>query len=239
MATCTHAVANVNTANASSYASDAFVPAVGDLLIVLANASGTLTNPATLTSSIGGFTFTQFAVKTHTTTAAPADSLYGFVSDALVTDDSSQTVTIDVTGDNATGMTIAVLRVAGMTKVGLEAIRQIGVSNGSSSATPDAVFASGVALTGNVTIAAVGCRGLSPIVTEPTDWTERADLNHTSPNSGLEYATRDSGFTGDTITWGSLPSSSWGSLIVELDTSGAGGGPSIAPLAHYHNSLRD
>jgi hypothetical protein len=60
-------------------------------------------------------------------------------------------------------------------------------------------------------------------VTEPTGWTEHADTGYNNPTSGMEVASRDSGFTSTSIIWGSNSASNWGAIIAELDSSAAGG----------------
>ncbi|MDP2735983.1 MAG: hypothetical protein Q8P12_07310, partial [bacterium] len=53
----------------------------------------------------------------------------------------------------------------------------------------------------------------------PVGWTEQADVGQGNPPVGLETVTRDSGFTGTTITWGGTSASAFASIIVELDTA--------------------
>lgn len=216
MASVTHAVATPDT-GATPNTSGSFTPAEGDLLIVWVHGTGTAETTATLTSSVGGFTFSQFAVATTQT----LDKLFGFVSDALVgASPSSQTVTFTIPADQCTGSCIVVQRVSGMTKYGLTAIRQSAKTDGdgsNSGTTPSATFSSSV-LTGNPTLVAVGNHDNPAAVTEPSGWTESADIGYNTPTTGLETAYRNSGFTGTTITWGST-TDPHGELIVELDAS--------------------
>lgn len=218
MAACTFAVGTADT-GVTPNTSGAFTPAVGDLLIAFIVASGTTQAVATLTSSIGGFTFTQFAKGAY---SSSANSIYGFVSDALVSSATSQSVTFDTASDGATGTVIFVFRVSGMTRTGLSAIRQFGLQdNGSASGTPTVSFNSGAALTGNPTLGCVGNSSSPAGMTAPTNWTEPAggDLGYSTPTTGGEVVSRDSGSTASSITWGGTSATVYGAMIVELDTS--------------------
>lgn len=216
MAACTHAVTTASTTNATSYASGSFTPAAGDLLIGLVRAGATVADPpnATMITSLGiPFTFIRRQIF-----RTSLDSLYAFVSNGLVAA-SSQTVTFNCTGDAADGTVIFVCRVSGMTRTGLDAIRQsAGQDNQAAAGTPAPAFGSS-ALTGNVTMGVVGNSTNPATMTTPTNWTEQADSGYATPTSGAEYVTRDSGFTGTTVTWGSTSATAFGSLIIELDTT--------------------
>jgi hypothetical protein len=217
-ATTTSANVTTNTNNTATYASGAFTPAANDLLVVLVMHTGTSITSNTLTSSVGGQSFTKMLDVTHTLNARD----YVFIADTLSTA-VSQTVTFN-RGDasNGTGITIFVIRVSGMTRTGSAAARQISpLATGSGGATPAATLASS-ALTGNPTIAFLANSTNPAGMTPPTSWTELVvDQGYASPTAGSEYATRDSGFTGTVVTWGSTSASVWGVVAVELDTSAA------------------
>lgn len=220
MATCTFAVGTADT-GATPNTSGAFTPSANDLLVAFVVASDTTQATATLTNS-AGLTFTQFLRATYRTSA---DSVYGFVSDALVSSATSQTVDFDTASDAATGTIIFVFRVSGMTRTGLSAVRQSGKGdNGAAFANPSASF-SGAALTGNPVLGCVG-NSTSPGTISPTvtpGFTEPAggDLGYSTPTTGGEVQFINSGFTSSTLTWGGNSASAWGALIVELDTSAA------------------
>jgi hypothetical protein len=59
--------------------------------------------------------------------------------------------------------------------------------------------------------------------TPPTGWTERMDIGYSAPPTGLDVASRDSGYTGTGDAFGTTPVGNWSSLILELDTSAPGG----------------
>jgi len=214
-ATATLGVTINSTSNGSSYTSGSFTPANGDLLVAYALGRATVTRPATMTDSLSG-TWTQIlAIDGSVTT----DTQYLFVRTASVSN-SSMTVTFDCTGDAATGLELFVVRIAGMSRFGSSAVLQTANQTAQSAGgTPAPSFGSS-ALNGNVTLAFITSQaGTIPWITEPSGWTERADVGFTSPTTSAEYATRDSGFTGTTITWGSSSSQVFGDVIVELDTS--------------------
>lgn len=81
MAAVTHAIATASTSNASSYASGSFTPAANDLLVAFVAASSTVAT-GTMTSSVGGQTFTKV---TSFLLGASAWTLYAFICDQLAT----------------------------------------------------------------------------------------------------------------------------------------------------------
>lgn len=211
MAVTTHAVATGDTANVTSYVTGSFTPAANDLLVGLVSASATVA-AGSMTNSAGlGFTKITTALKGTST-----DTLYLFVANALAAA-SAQTCTFDCTGDASTGVVTYICRISGMTLTGSSAVKQSAVtSNMATGTTPNATFAAS-ALTGNPTIGFASGTGA---VTPPTSWTELvADTAITLPTLSAEYCTRDSGFTGTTITWGSTITGISGCLIAEFDTS--------------------
>lgn len=202
------------TTNAASYTSGAFTPVAGNLLVAFVAASGSTGASPTLTDTQNiGWTLISSAVK-----AVSADTLYLFVSNRSCAA-SSTTVTFGTSGGGtASGCIILIAQVTLMTRFGQDASRQTARQQNIASATPAPAF--GVAaLTGNPTL---GCilNGTNPAtMTTPVSWTERQDVGYVTPTNGAEYVTRDSGFTGTTVTWGSVSASNFASMIIELDTS--------------------
>lgn len=214
-ATTTQGVSTVNTANTSSYASGAFTPVAGDLLVAFVVASATIATGTMTDSQALGFTkVTSGVYFTNVST------IYMFVSNNTAAA-TSMTVTFDCTGDNATGAAINVYRIAGMSRTGSSAIKQTAkTENGVAAGTPAATFAAS-ALTGNVTIGVVGNGNNPAAMIPPTGWTEAPtpDVGYATPPTGQETVFRNSGFTGTTITWGSASATEYGVIIAELDTS--------------------
>lgn len=214
MAATTHRVAIADTSNAATYTSGAFTPGADELLVVFAVVTATAA-AGTCTSSVSGHSFKQI---TTALKASSGDKLYCYVSNQLATA-VSQTVTIDVTGDNGTSCVGFVAGVSGMVRIGAGAVRQSAVQSNQASGTPAPAFSQS-ALTGNVTLGFVGNATNPAALTPPTSWTEPTggDTGIGTPATGGEYVFRDSGFTGTTITWGSA-GGVFGDIIIELDTS--------------------
>jgi hypothetical protein len=217
--------------DASTYTTGAAVPTASDLLIGIVGAAATV-DPAAFTSSDAGKT--DFTKITSAVFNSSANTAYAFVADQLA-DADSQTFTFDCTGDQAFGCNLCVLAVSGMTNVGAAAVRQFKIVENVDStvvATPEVIF-DAVCLTGNPTIFIVS-KTVNLGVTTPTNWTERHNQGHATPNSRLMVDTRDSGFTGDTITAGGTAGTSLYCVIgLELDAS-AGGGGVVIPIFDYH-----
>lgn len=204
-----------STTNAATYLSGSFTPTTGNLLVAFAGATGSTGANATMTDSLGiGWTLIASCVK-----ATSADTLYVFVSNRFATG-SAMTVTFHTSGGGtASGCIIFVAQVTSMTRAAKDASRQTAVqSNQAAAGTPGPAF--GVsALTGNPTLGCIFNATNPATMTTPTNWTERQDVGYATPTTGGEYVTRDSGFTGTTVTWGSTSGSAFCSLIIELDTS--------------------
>jgi hypothetical protein len=230
MATVTHRISTAATTNVSSYASGAFTPAVGDLLVAFVVSTDTVA-AGTMTGTGAGQSFTK--VGSYTKAATAAGTIYCFVSNILTTVAASQTVTFDCTGDAATGAVIQVFSISGMTRTALNgAVRQFnGVSN-QAAGTPAPAFSS-AALTGNVCAGVVGNATNPATMTAPGSWTEGNDTGYATPTTGAEYIYRNSGFTGTTVTWGSASATGYGAMIVEFDTTAA---PKMATLVDDFNA---
>jgi hypothetical protein len=216
VATVTHAVTMADTSNLTAYTTGAFTPAASDLLVAGVGAANTIA-AGTMTDS-QGLGFTKI---TSGLFMGSADTYYFFVANALAAA-SSMTVTFDCTGDAASGVNFFVSRVAGMTATGSAAVRQTAKDeNGTGSNNPCVSQFASACLTANPTLGYV-FNGNNPAAqTPPTNWTEQADTGFATPSRGGEYISRDSGFTGTQIQWGSIGSATYGALIVELDTGAA------------------
>ncbi len=212
--TVTLGVTDVDTSNVTSYLTGSFATAANDLLVVFVVATATVA--AGGCSDNGGGTYTKI---TSSTKNASADTLYLFVANQLDPGSATRTVTFTSTGDAATGAVIIVLRVAGMSKTGTAAVRQTAVQNNQASGTtPAPAFAASV-LTGNPTVGFVGNATNPATMTPPAGWTEQGDVGYATPTTGGEGVSRDSGFSGTTITWGGTSGSAFGDIVAELDAT--------------------
>lgn len=207
------------TTGTGPYTSSAFTPQDGDLLLVFAVVSNTAV-VATMTNSEGTQMVLHVAGATNAAFRTSLDRLYVFIANSYSTA-VSQTVTIDVTGDPGTGACIGIIAVAGMHRVGVGAVRQVGrQQNQAAGGTPAPAFPA-AALSTNPIFGAIGNNSNPAAMTPPTDWIEPvADGGYNTPTTGFQFVGRASGFTGETVTWGSTSASTFASYIIELDASG-------------------
>ncbi len=216
MATITAVADDVDTGNGTSYTNINFTPAVDDLIVHLVATSGSVepTAAGAVTDNQSGtYTLVAFALR-----SSSASSVYAFVRDQAVASAVTHTLTFACSGDAATGCCQKSLLVAGMSKYGAAAIRQSKVSsNNAAGGTPAIAFDSSC-LFGNVTIAIVGAAANPPAITQPTNWTEQTDNGVNTPSQGFEIVSRESGFDGNTITWGGTSAAAFGLVAIELDT---------------------
>jgi hypothetical protein len=204
-----------DTTNGTSYVSPSHTPPANQTLVYMVQASGTTATAPTLTASANSLTFTLVEQATKNTSA---DRQYLFVANqATPGSPVAMTVTFDCSADAATGAIISGVGYD-ITKVGTAAIRQSAkVDNVAGGTAPATTFAA-AALTTNPTIFAFHV-GVTTGSTPPTNWTEQVDANYSTPAQGGGYATRDSGFTGTTVTLGSSTNGACSAVAVELDAS--------------------
>lgn len=192
----------------------------GDLLVVVVGASG-YAGAWTVTDDNSSGTYTDVTGVINEN--AGTDTMRVFVRNSLVPATASTIITGTASGGGDTGGGFAVYRLTGMSRSGSAAVRQFKVvNNGIMSSTPAATFTS-AALTGNSVIGAV-IISLNPAgLTPPASpvMVEKHDIGYATPAFGLETCTLDSGFTGTTVTWGSLSGATFGCVIVEMDSSAA------------------
>ena len=109
-----------------------------------------------------------------------------------------------------------------MLRAGPAAIRQFTKQdNQAGGGTPAPAF--GVScLTGNLTLVACANAANPAALTPNASWSEKLDSGHGTPTTGIEISSRDSGFTGTTVTFGGTSGSAFCTIAVELDASAAG-----------------
>jgi hypothetical protein len=189
-------------------------PAVGDLFVVFCNVSGNTNASPTCSDNNGGtYDLVLTALKNSS-----ADTLSVFVRRTALPNTTSTVITV-ATGSNTAGE-IIVIAYSGSLRYGSSAIRSKGSQANQASGGTPAPALNIAALTGNPTITCVanGTAGGSVIVPNAS-WTERQDVSQSTPTTGIEAATRDSGFTGTTITQGGTSSTAFASAAVELDST--------------------
>lgn len=208
MAAVVAGVSLASTSNIETYTTGSFTPAANDLLVVIFKITASAVTPVVSTSS--GITFTGV----HNS----GTQEYIYIADSLATA-VSMTVHVVVTGDAGTGCAISVLRVSGMSRTGASAKVQSVTNTGLAATTPSITFGANVQ-TGNPTLIMLGNNTNPAGVTPDASWTEQHDIGYATPTTGLETASRDSGFTGTGVTWGTS-ASAWTMFGIELDASAA------------------
>lgn len=191
----------------------------GDLLVLFAFASGNTND--TPTASESGVDASDGAYDLIGVASAGIGGvdyrLSAFVRTTLIstgTAGGSGVVTIQ-TGSNSS-RSAHVYAIKGMTQAGLAAIRSFGLQDTQSASTTPAPTLDQAALTTSITLIAVGS---ADTTTEPPiDWIERHDTSTTTPTLSLESASRDSGFTGTTITYDAAQGTEFCSFAIELNT---------------------
>ena len=226
MATVSH-LGSIWDTNAGNHTVTA-TPAVGDLIVVFAANSGrTKAQPPTITDNNGGGTYTRIPAADYIKSAS-ADSGWVFVRDALIASATSTIFTATQSGDSGGGLTV--MKITGMSRVGLAAVRQVKVQNNVASGTPAVTF-SMPALTGNPLIGIVnsttnGSANSAP----PTGWTEAVDTGYNVPANGRAVEFRSSGHTSAVVTFGAAAPSAFGTSVVEFEASATV--PGTAPHAY-------
>lgn len=201
---------NSSTSGTHSVATAAV--AVGNLIVVQTYDTGTAANSVVTDDQGGTYTRVAFAQK-----ATSADITGFYIRNALTA--SAAIHTVSSAPGATTGGGLQVTEYSGFTRTGASAARQSAKEdNQVAGGTPAPDFAV-AADTNNPVLGAVFNASNPAGLTPPTNWTERRDAGYNTPTTGFEAVTRNSGFTGTTVTWGSTSATAFCSLIVELDTS--------------------
>ena len=215
MAVVTPAIATASTTTSTSYVSGSFQPAANDLLLLFVTKSGSINVGEVFDSFNGSWVLVTSALK-----ADSFDLVLCFIR-TTPAGTGATTVTYDCTGDVATGCILQVARISGMSKFGLEAVRQSTKwINRPAGAIPKSVFGS-ACLTVNPILAMMGNASNPCGVTAPTGvlWTLHSDTGYAGPATGAAYASTDTGFKLLTFSWGSASATAFAAMALELDTS--------------------
>lgn len=179
------------------------------LFVILANNTNT---SMTCSDSLGG---TWSLLDTTLLGASDEHIAAVFIRDILNPTTDGMTVTV-ASGANEAGE-IHTLSVTGCTRTGLQAVKQWAKQTKQAGGGTPAPSFSAACSTTSYTCGAVMNEGGS--LTPPTGWTERNDFGQNTPTIAMETISRDSGFTGTTVTWGSTSATNFVSWILELDDS--------------------
>lgn len=196
-----------STANAGPYTTASFTPAASDLLVALVHMTGSATGIGITDTQSLGWTLVKSALS-----RASADNDQIWVSNGLA---AASAMTVSLNATSPTGATLEVFRLSGMTLTGASAVRQSGSQDNQSAATPNPAFP-GAAATGNPLISLVGNQSNPAGLTVPTGWAAGNNIGFATPTTGSTSATKDSGFTGSSVAWGSSSASAFGSVAAEF-----------------------
>lgn len=220
MAAITAAISAVTTTNNAALTTGAFTPVANDLLVVFFVITGGTGFPTvTDTQSLG------WDAGPSATKAASADKLWMFISRNFAAA-SSMTVTATPSGGpTSTGVAISVLRVSGMIRKGVDALRSSGagrniatVDNAAGGTTPNiSLFL--LPNQNNPVVGSVANAANPATMTNPTGWTEAHDVGYATPTTGLETAFKNSAHNNTSVQWGSSSASDYCAVAAELETS--------------------
>lgn len=193
-------------------------PAVNDLIVVIASASGSNRGNADITNvsdnnadGLGSYTF---VVQSNGTNTYKTEL---WIRNSLVGSNTSTTFTGTMANTNGGGL--EVFKITSMQRSGSSAVKHSGGNNGAGGAAPSVAYGASSA-TGNPNIGAVtNSSSPAPILTQPSSWSESRDQGYTTPATSLETAFINSGFTGSTVTWGSNSGTAWESVAAEFDAT--------------------
>ena len=152
------------------------------------------------------------------TAGGTAGALWISIRTALISSGTSTTFTATNTGDTGGGLTV--LRFSGMTRTGINAVRQ---SKGESTQTenpPTLTFGMPV-LTGNPVVLACMGEDNPAALTPPTGFIEADDTGWATPTAGIEVCWDDAGQTTTLLSWSGGALTDHNEVGIELDTSTA------------------
>ena len=214
MATVTHGAATFNTTAGNKTATA--TPAVGDLIVVVAPATGVATTVVADNNADGLGTYTK--IGSSFTGFSTAGDLSIWVRNAFV--GSATSTVFTVTQTSSTGGGLDVYRVSGMSRTGAGAVRSSGGQSTGTASTAPAPVLSLTPLSANPIITAVASGTNPPGLTAPSSFTATVtNLGYATPTTGMDTTYATSGITTATITWGSTSATAFASIAIELDTS--------------------
>jgi len=188
-------------------------PAVDDLIIIVAGASGMAgADDITIADNQGGV-YTRIVRSTAGGTAGMMDI---WIRNSLVASAVSTIYTATITGDTGGGLTV--LKVVGMARTGSQASKQ-SIGESTQTESPVVITFPAATLTGNPIV--LGCFGednpaaLGP----PTGFTETTDTGWATPTTGVHVCFVNSGQTAAAYTYASGAFIDHNEVGVELDTS--------------------
>jgi hypothetical protein len=205
-------------------------PTVGDLMVIVAASTGLSVGALSISDNQSGTnaaTYTKIGASfTGFSTLGGIDA---WVRNKLITSGTSTVFTATQTG--STGGGLIVFRVAGMSIVGVGAIRGAGgQSTGTAGVAPAPVLLGRVGTTFSGTQAALTTNGIITAISNELNpggttirsspaYTRDTDLGYNSPTTGFDAGHLNSGESASTLTWGGTSGGIFASIAIELDAS--------------------
>jgi hypothetical protein len=220
--TCQITVAGTTFNTTSGTHTVVATPAVNDLIVIIRAATGNATSHAPTDNNSDGNGAYTLAVNALKNTSA--DLVEIWVRNSLVGSGTSTTFT-DAPG-TTTGGGLTVYRVSGMSKTGSAAILQsASQANQAAAGTPAPAFTNPVTNPNPVITAVLNTTNTTTAANTvaPVGFAMPQINAYATPATSLISAFVEGGITSSTITWGAQSPSVWGSVAIELDSSGAGG----------------
>ncbi len=203
------------TATANTNVTATLTPVLADLFVVFALETGTANTASSVTdnnANNGETGWTKFASVSYS-----GGVLSGWIKNHLLHNTTSTIVTYDPADTANTGAEIVLVAISGANAGGAaKGYAQFATNSGAAGVA--ATTFSTAANTSNMTLTALGNGTNPPGLTAPTSMINRQNVGQTTP-LGEIVATRDSGFTGTVIQWGTNPLTDWGMISVELSAS--------------------
>lgn len=184
-------------------------PSTSELIVAYASISDNTQASPVMTDNRGG-TYTLVAQARW-----GSNNSVVYVRNTLTTTRSSHTVKLDT--DTNTAAEIVLVNIAGMSRTGAAAVKQVGSVADQTASTTPAISFPAPTLTTNIVIGGVASGDTT--TTPPSGWTEQRDASQATPTTALEVTTKASGYTSSTVTWGAAQSTTYAAIGIELDAS--------------------
>lgn len=202
-----------STTDGVTYTTGSATPTARNLIVVTATLTGETSTNWTVTDSQGG-TYTKIRRQVQNSSA---DIMEVWVADQFASAVAT-TWTYSHASGNATGCTLQVDSVSGMSRTSASAIRsQGGEDNQAAGGTPAPTLGL-TALTGNPVLTLVHNASNPPGLTAPSGsgFVVVINRNYNTPTTGFGRSHTNKSFTGTTVTWGSTSATAFSSVAVEL-----------------------
>lgn len=224
-----------STANASTYAFTAFVPATSALLVVIAAVRASVGVMSILNTSGTSLTWTRATSAVWNTN--DTISLHWAKTPGST---ASSVYTVDCGGDAGTACGAYMWSIVGHNANVLSPIHQFASGANAASTNPTVTFPQAVnTLNGGVALWAGGLSSTDPanVSAVPGSWVEDNDAGIATPTTNFSSAHINSGETAQTITF-TAGSTSWGMLAAEIYAAGQAGAMPVFQTNRWKRHIR-